>query len=194
MLRRAIFATIEPVRRCPRIVVVGPTDPVLQDVHATAIGGGLMSGPELQANAIDTFLRGAPLRGIPGWIGLALTISLGLTPALLRRRWLLSLVVGAGYLIVAYAAFDRSARIVPVLAPMTALTLSRPGRANLAVYDLRGARVRQLMDSNAMGAGEHHAAWDGTSTSGARMGPGLYFIRLDTALGSRSKRLVRVTP
>ena len=73
-------------------------------------------------------------------------------------------------------------------------TLSRPGRASLAVYDLFGARVRQLMDSNAIGAGEHHAAWDGTSTSGARMGPGLYFIRLDTALGSRSTRLVRVTP
>ena len=36
-----------------KVVVVGPTDPILQDVHATS-AGELMPGPEIHANAIAT--------------------------------------------------------------------------------------------------------------------------------------------
>jgi len=46
-----------------RVVVVGSSAPSLQDVHPTSTSGsGVMSGPEIQANAIATALRGYPLR------------------------------------------------------------------------------------------------------------------------------------
>ena len=43
-----------------KIVVIGATAPTLQDIHATSTDS-LMPGPEIQANAIDTALRGFPL-------------------------------------------------------------------------------------------------------------------------------------
>ena len=44
-----------------KVVVVGATAPVLQDLHSTAAGSP-MSGPEVQANAIATALADFPLR------------------------------------------------------------------------------------------------------------------------------------
>ena len=45
-----------------KVVVVGPTAPSLQDVHPTSTTGDeLMSGAEIQANAIETVRRGLPL-------------------------------------------------------------------------------------------------------------------------------------
>jgi CHASE2 domain-containing sensor protein/predicted Ser/Thr protein kinase len=44
-----------------KVVVVGATAPVLQDMHATAAGSP-MSGPEVQADAISTALANFPLR------------------------------------------------------------------------------------------------------------------------------------
>ena len=37
-----------------------------------------MPGPEIQANAISTALRGFPLNAVPGWINLVLIIGLGM--------------------------------------------------------------------------------------------------------------------
>jgi len=49
-----------------KIVIVGASAPILQDVHATATtNGATMSGPEVWANATSTLLRGAPLRDPP---------------------------------------------------------------------------------------------------------------------------------
>ena len=52
-----------------RTVVVGGTAAVLQDVHATSTSGeGVISGAEIQANAIHTVLQGFPLGARPsGW-------------------------------------------------------------------------------------------------------------------------------
>ena len=48
---------------------------MLQDVHPTsAPGEKLMSGPELQANAIWTAVHGNPLRRLPGWLGALLAL------------------------------------------------------------------------------------------------------------------------
>ena len=46
-------------------VVVGVTAPVTSDVHDTPFDR--MRGPEVQANALDTILRGAPMRDVPRW-------------------------------------------------------------------------------------------------------------------------------
>jgi CHASE2 domain-containing sensor protein/tRNA A-37 threonylcarbamoyl transferase component Bud32 len=71
-----------------KIVVVGPTAPVLQDVHTSPLGAG-MSGPELQADAISTALNGFPLRSaslaLTSWLLLALGLLGGISAALVSR-------------------------------------------------------------------------------------------------------------
>ena len=52
-----------------KVVVIGATSPVLQDMHATSTTSGApMPGPEVQANAVWTALHGNPLRSAPGWL------------------------------------------------------------------------------------------------------------------------------
>ena len=47
--------------------MVGTTASILQDLHQTSTSGsGVMTGPEVQANAIWTVLHGSPLRSPPG--------------------------------------------------------------------------------------------------------------------------------
>ena len=58
-------ARVDPARVRGRIVVVGAASPTLQDVHPTPTSDTAMSGPEIEANAIDTVMRGKPLRGTP---------------------------------------------------------------------------------------------------------------------------------
>ena len=109
-----------------KIVVVGATDPALQDLHSTPAGGGLMSGPEIQANAIASALRGAPLRPLPPPVDLLLVVLLAALPLLLRLRTrslhagLASAACAAGYLGAAQLAFDRGL-VLGVAAPLAAL-------------------------------------------------------------------------
>ncbi len=130
-----------------KIVVVGAVAPSLQDIAATSTSGDeLMSGPEIQGEAIATILRGIPLRAAPAWVGWALLLGLGVIPMLagLRLRPLRGLVVavvaGALFALGAYLAF-RSGWIVPVVAPLATLAMSAV--AVLAVLGVREAIERQ---------------------------------------------------
>jgi adenylate cyclase len=72
-----------------KIVIVGATAPILQDVHPTATSEG-MPGPEIWANATSTLLQGVPLTNAPNWVDVLLIVLLGIAPPLgsLRvRRW-----------------------------------------------------------------------------------------------------------
>ena len=74
-----------------RVVVVGPSATSLQDLHPTSTTeNDVMSGAEIQANAIVTALRGFPLQSGPGWLDALLLVGLGLLGpavlALLRPR------------------------------------------------------------------------------------------------------------
>jgi adenylate cyclase len=60
-----------------KIVIVGATAPILQDIHATSTDRA-MSGPEIWANATDTLLRGSPLTEAAGWFNIVLILLLGL--------------------------------------------------------------------------------------------------------------------
>jgi CHASE2 domain-containing sensor protein len=120
---------VDPALVRNRIVVVGAAAPTLQDVHPTPTASGrLMSGPEIEANAIYTATHGLPMRDIPGWLKLLAIALLGVLPALasVRLRALLAalLAPGAtvGWLIVAQVAFDHG-RVVPVAAPLFALAV-----------------------------------------------------------------------
>jgi len=58
-------------------------------------------------------------------------------------------------------------------------SLSQPGRAQLAVYNVRGQRVRTLVD-DPLPAGEHTAVWNGRDDAGRPCASGVYLLRLQT--------------
>ena len=132
----AISGNFDPEEVNDKIVVVGYTSNSLGDVHPTPMGGFPMSGPEINANAISTVLRGLPLRDAAAWLNVA--ILLGLTAlatlAALRRSALVGLLVAAGLivanLVLAQLAFDNG-RVVDVAAPV--LSVALVGIAGLAI-------------------------------------------------------------
>ncbi len=75
-----------------KIVIVGFTDPLYQDVHATATSP-LMSGAEIQANAVQTALEGFPLGDAPGWVNAVLVIGLSLAAPLFAWRLSVAVVI-----------------------------------------------------------------------------------------------------
>jgi adenylate cyclase len=112
-----------------KLVVVGASAAALGDVHETGAGGGLMSGPEIEANVAGTALRGFPLRSVwTGW-NVLLIVLFGLLAPLLRLRlaaWqslVIALGAGAVFLVAAQLAFERG-HVVLVSYPMLALALS----------------------------------------------------------------------
>ena len=119
---------VDPARVRGRVVVVGAASPTLQDVHPTPTSDKLMSGPEIEANAIDTVVHGMPLHGTPRWAGLLIVLALGFLPALvsLRLRPLVAVAVVPAiafvFLFIAQRAFDHG-RILPVAMPLFALAL-----------------------------------------------------------------------
>jgi hypothetical protein len=70
-----------------------------------------------------------------------------------------------------------------------AFTLPSGGRVRLAIYGLRGERVRTLVDGE-RAAGAHTATWDGRDDSGRAVRGGTYFARLEAAGRSTVRRLV----
>jgi adenylate cyclase len=110
-----------------KVVVVGAAAPSLQDVHQTATSGSqVMSGPEVQANAISTVLRDFPLRRVPFWLSAALVLLLAAVAPLASLRLgppgvaALALGVLALYAGAAQLAFG-AGLVLPVVAPALAL-------------------------------------------------------------------------
>jgi adenylate cyclase len=118
-----------------KIVVVGATAPSLQDVHPTSTDPQ-MPGDEIQANAINTVLRGFPLSSAAGWINLALIVLLGVAVPLASLRLGavasigLALGLGVAFAVAVQLLFD-AGTIVSFVYPLGALVLS--GIGSLAV-------------------------------------------------------------
>jgi CHASE2 domain-containing sensor protein len=137
-IRTVSFSDLLAGRVDPRIlrgkvVVVGASAPALQDVHATpAASHKMMSGPEIQANAIWTARHGLPLRTAPLWFDLLAIVLLALAPALagLRARpvavALVAPLVGIGWVAAAQLAFG-AGWIVAVVWPLAALVMGTTG-------------------------------------------------------------------
>ncbi|MBK7368260.1 MAG: T9SS type A sorting domain-containing protein [Candidatus Eisenbacteria bacterium] len=68
--------------------------------------------------------------------------------------------------------------------------LASAGRANLALYDASGRRVRTLVGGT-LEAGEHSARWDGRDDGGHEVAAGLYFAKLEAGGNARTVRIVR---
>ena len=140
-----------------KIVVVGGTAATFQDLHPAGTSGWLpMTGPELQANAIQSLLRGSPLRkpaGIvsAGWILLwSLVGALGPLPLQrASRRWLRAALLGAailfglfGVLIAALALTFRAGWILPASYAGVGFVVSAFIASSLALARTRSEIVR----------------------------------------------------
>ncbi|MBK8164755.1 MAG: hypothetical protein IPK64_02205 [bacterium] len=77
--------------------------------------------------------------------------------------------------------------------PRTTVTfeLAAAARAQLAVYDLRGALVRSLVDAG-LPAGRHTAVWDGCDQTGQSAASGVYVARFTAGNVRDIKRMVLI--
>ncbi len=135
-----------------KIVIVGATAPSLQDLHATsAPGPRLMSGAELQANALATALDGFPLRDVSRTVDTLLIVLMAAVAPLvairLRERW--ALAAGAGaialFAVGSQLAFD-AGRVVAVTYPAVAGLVGVVGSAGVAYFEdhVERDRLRRL--------------------------------------------------
>jgi subtilisin family serine protease len=63
------------------------------------------------------------------------------------------------------------------------------GASRVAIYDVRGARVRVLANGP-LAAGWHLLAWDGRADHGGAAAPGVYFVRAEALGRSLTRRIV----
>jgi HD-GYP domain-containing protein (c-di-GMP phosphodiesterase class II) len=126
---RVLNGQVDPAALRGRVVVIGATAPTLHDLHATPEGSDLMSGPEVQANAIWTVLHGLPLRTTPRWLEVLL-ILLGAfaVPLLaLRVRAVVAALAAPAfalvYVAVAQIVFEHGL-VLAQAGPLAALALS----------------------------------------------------------------------
>lgn len=77
--------------------------------------------------------------------------------------------------------------------PEVGLRLELPSRmaVRLALYDIAGRRRATLIDRE-LPEGVTDVAWDGRDQEGARVGSGMYFVRLSFAAGSRISKFVMI--
>jgi hypothetical protein len=67
--------------------------------------------------------------------------------------------------------------------------LPSPGHVRIGVYDVTGKHVRDLVNTY-RDEGHHTLEWDCTGETGSRLGPGMYFIRLESNAGSASTKVI----
>lgn len=75
-------------------------------------------------------------------------------------------------------------------AALLSFSLSRAGSARIEVLDPSGRRIARMQGEFA--AGRHSWSWDGHLADGSRARAGLYFVRLLSAEGHRTQRMVRL--
>jgi len=77
--------------------------------------------------------------------------------------------------------------------PVTTITFSLkdPGTIRLAVFDIRGRRVK-VLESGHREMGRHTVSWFGDNASGQRVASGVYFVRLVADDQNMIKRMLLV--
>jgi len=70
-------------------------------------------------------------------------------------------------------------------------SLKAPGLVELAVYDVTGRLVREVVNGAQL-AGVHRASWDGKSASGHQAPSGIYFVKLNSSGVNKTARFVVV--
>jgi len=114
-----------------KVVVIGATAPSLHDIHSTSTTP-VMSGPEVQADAISTALRDFPLRGVGTFWNVVLIVCLGLVVPLASLRMKPFVAVATGLFFAAFLtggailAFQNGT-VISFIYPLSALILSTVG-------------------------------------------------------------------
>jgi hypothetical protein len=77
--------------------------------------------------------------------------------------------------------------------PETALhfSLHQEQHVTLMIYNIKGARVRKLVDET-LPASYHHIIWDGTDDRGRRVASGVYLYRLQTETYQATKKMLLI--
>ena len=130
-----------------KIVVIGASSQVLQDVHPTPTSGNdEMAGPEVQAHAIGTAMAGFPLQDPPTVLDVLLIVFMGVvTPAAslflsALRAVAIAVVLGAIYAVLTQLLFNADT-VLSFIYPLVALAISAVGA--LAVHYVTEAFERQ---------------------------------------------------
>lgn len=76
----------------------------------------------------------------------------------------------------------------------TTLSFDLPsaGAASVEVFDVTGRRVAVLLRGERVAAGAHTVTWRGEDERGSRVAPGVYFAKLTSRDGERTRKLVRI--
>jgi hypothetical protein len=91
------------------------------------------------------------------------------------------------------AALEFGVRLVPTVTGGTAtlqFTTTRAGPVRIALFDASGRQVRTLLDQPVVAPGLHSLNFDAQGEHGDRLGPGVYFYRVQAVERSVSGRLV----
>lgn len=136
------------------VAVVGGTDPLLQDQHPTPPSGELMSGPEIQANAIATVLKGLPLRTVSsGWTTFLVLVMALVVPLLgMRLGGIACAFAGAAFAAIGAAATQvafNSGTVLQIVPPAFALLTSTVGTMIVAsvAHSRERRQLRELFAS-----------------------------------------------
>lgn len=92
----------------------------------------------------------------------------------------------------AESMFDTRLRMAPNpfrVSTRIGFALEASSLVSVIAYDVRGRVVRELV-AGVLGAGEHAVVWDGRDERGARVSPGVYFMRMDGANAPAEKVLL----
>jgi hypothetical protein len=105
----------------------------------------------------------------------------------------LAFALGAEPLLVLPQAYRLASNYPNPFNPQTtiAFDLPEPQMVRLAVYDLKGRLVRELV-SEAMDAGSHTIVWSGTDRSDRRVASGVYFYQIQAGPLKATKRMMLV--
>lgn len=139
-----------------KIVIVGATAPVLQDLHRTPTSGAPMAGAEVLANTSATVLAGIPLRAPSGVVTLLTILLLAFVAPVagVRMGTLGVALVGLGAFVVwslaTQLAFD-SGRLLDYSDPAFALLLATIGTVLMGLWADSRER-RRLRDLFAAGS------------------------------------------
>jgi CHASE2 domain-containing sensor protein len=137
------------------MVIIGSSAPSVQDLHRTPTSGdSFMAGPEIQANAIRTALRGLPLRTAPRWLDVLSIVLLALLIPLLGlftralRAVLAAPLLAALFVAANYLAFT-SGTVLVAAAPLAALFVSVAGTV-MAGYLFETRERRRVAEYNGL--------------------------------------------
>ena len=151
---------VPPERLRGKVVVVGVTLATEHDLHWTATSDGeRMSGPELQANAIQTLMHGAPLREAGRGLDVAFILLAALAGALgiaaprsVARAGLAGVVVGVlgplllfGAVLATIVLVFASGLLLPVTYPLVGFAVALTLTSALLLSYERHERARQRL-------------------------------------------------